>query len=157
MTGLPYEHTGLTLTFILNGGHPGEPFTKGVKIIFMRGQSESSPVIGRISTDVDRFQVYVSEAPKEALESKVAHELWNLVSNLSLSAIPNGVDGCDGWTTTLRLSSGFNNATYSWWCDLPENWSDLQPLLDALEPLLPADEPDPLMSLEDSIPKFLRR
>ncbi|MBI2827408.1 MAG: addiction module protein [Planctomycetia bacterium] len=50
-------------------------------------------------------------------------------------AVANPSVGCDGTTFELFVGEFFCNARICWWCDLPEEWRELQPVITDLEHL----------------------
>jgi len=45
--------------------------------------------------------------------------------------------GLDGGTYTLSLKGGGNEASFTWWCDPPEEWAALANVAERLEGLCP--------------------
>ena len=43
--------------------------------------------------------------------------------------------GCDGTSFELAIGDFFCNARIGWWCDLPEEWKELRPVVAELESL----------------------
>jgi hypothetical protein len=43
--------------------------------------------------------------------------------------------GCDGTSFELTVGDFFCNARIGWWCDLPDEWQELRPLVADLEGL----------------------
>jgi hypothetical protein len=46
--------------------------------------------------------------------------------------------GCDGTSFELTVGDFFCNARISWWCDLPEEWQELRPVVADIESLFEA-------------------
>lgn len=71
---------------------------------------------------------------------------WVLIDSGKLAAIlarlqdirilltpPNAPGGCDGTIFELAVGGFFCNARIGWWCDLPEEWHGLRPVVEELE------------------------
>lgn len=74
----------------------------------------------------------IDEQPKQPLGHTFCNELLSELQAIKISPVTPSVYGLDGTIYTLRFSSGFNEVEYRWWCDLPAEWSELQPIADRL-------------------------
>lgn len=67
---------------------------------------------------------------KIILPNSEAHGvLWRL-DRAELKVYPDGHWGCDGEIYWLEIKKDMSSVTYSWWCDLPEQWNALQEVID---------------------------
>ncbi len=73
---------------------------------------------------------------------------WVLVDGTKLNLILSGLrgiripvtlanakEGCDGISFELAIGDFFCNIRIGWWCDMPEEWGELQPIVTELEKL----------------------
>jgi hypothetical protein len=63
---------------------------------------------------------------------KILSQLHNIQIPLTL---PIQQIGCDGTSFELAIGDFFCNARIGWWCDMPEEWKELQPVVTELERL----------------------
>jgi len=49
--------------------------------------------------------------------------------------LPSARAGCDGTSFELAVGDFFCNARIGWWCDLPDEWQELRPVVAELERL----------------------
>jgi hypothetical protein len=105
------------------------------------------PFGGRYRISVDRLDPEVFEEseyratycpfhgddqPIVTLPEDTGRRLWSLVADLKLSPAKTYVMGLDGITYSLTVEAGFTRCEFSWWCDLPPEWMEMQGLVDAL-------------------------
>jgi hypothetical protein len=68
-----------------------------------------------------------------------ALQLEEILSKLHSIRIPltftNKQIGCDGTSFELAIGDFFCNARIGWWCDMPKEWKELQPVVIELERL----------------------
>ena len=80
---------------------------------------------------------YKNEWIVELSHSK-AKTILQLCKNISFSVNAKGLrlTGRDGFDFSLRFYSGMNSVELVWWCDLPEEWQSLAPLVHILNKLV---------------------
>jgi hypothetical protein len=66
------------------------------------------------------------------LNSEEVEEMIKHLSNVSLSVLPEWVEGLDGTTYSLKITCGLNSVVYKWWDELPKEYKALERVIEKL-------------------------
>jgi hypothetical protein len=77
---------------------------------------------------------YSKEPTKSRLQlnSEEVEEIINHLSNVSLSVLPEWIEGLDGTTYSLKIFCGLNSVVYEWWEELPKGYKALELVIEKL-------------------------
>lgn len=108
--------------------------------------------VGRVELELEksylrpyytRMQYNGDDEPKEmvrnyqliTLSEAQRNAILDVLDNLPSSYPKHPMGCCDGSTYDLKIEAKgfFLQSHYRWWCELPEEWANLQPLLVILE------------------------
>lgn len=67
-----------------------------------------------------------------ALDPVVAASILADLESLRLSPVPNCAKGADGVFITLVVRRGFNEVSFKWWLEAPEQWKALDPIVEKI-------------------------
>jgi hypothetical protein len=62
-----------------------------------------------------------------------AKELMHSFRSASIQAAPEGIMGLHATTYRLHVECGFNSASFTWWYELPPQWTGLSAVVAHLE------------------------
>lgn len=90
--------------------------------------------LGNDCTVTPPWWVDFNSDPSEAeiLEPAIVERILDSLKGVSIPPLISGELGLDGTMYELEFSAGMNQVQYKWWCELPDPWSNLAPLITIL-------------------------